>query len=46
VANTDVTWPGRLRQIRAFFRNRSPGQLIAPGSAAHAEAPAPATQVS
>jgi transposase len=29
VANTAVSWPGRLRQIRAFFRTRSPGQLLA-----------------
>jgi DDE superfamily endonuclease/Homeodomain-like domain len=29
VANTAVTWPGRLRQIHAFFRARSPGQLLA-----------------
>jgi DDE superfamily endonuclease/Homeodomain-like domain len=28
VANTGVTWPGRLRQIHAFFRNRSPGQML------------------
>jgi transposase len=28
VANTAVTWPGRLRQIHSFFRNRSPGQLL------------------
>jgi len=33
VANTAITWPGRLRQIHAlFFRNRSPGQM--PGAAA------------
>src|SRR5207253_9974527 len=24
VANTAVTWPGRLRQIHSFFRSRSP----------------------
>jgi hypothetical protein len=24
-----VTWPGRLRQIHSFFRNRSPGQMLA-----------------
>lgn len=24
-----VTWPGRLRQVRAFFRARSPDQLLA-----------------
>jgi hypothetical protein len=29
VANTAVSWPGRLRQIHAFFRNRSPGQMLA-----------------
>ena len=29
VANTAVSWPGRLRQIHAFFRNRSPGQILA-----------------
>jgi hypothetical protein len=29
VANTAVTWPGRLRQIHAFFRWRSPGQMLA-----------------
>jgi transposase len=28
VANTAVTWPGRLRQIHSFFRNRSPGQIL------------------
>ncbi len=28
VANTAVTWPGRLRQIHAFFRNRSPSQML------------------
>jgi DDE superfamily endonuclease len=28
VANTAVSWPGRLRQIHAFFRNRSPGQML------------------
>ena len=28
VANTAVTWPGRLKQIHAFFRNRSPGQML------------------
>jgi hypothetical protein len=28
VANTAVTWPGRLRQIHYFFRNRSPGQML------------------
>jgi hypothetical protein len=29
VANTAVSWPGRLRQIHSFFRNRSPGQMLA-----------------
>jgi transposase len=29
VANTAVTWPGRLRQILAFFRCRSPSQMLA-----------------
>jgi transposase len=29
VANTAVSWPGRLRQIHAFFRNRSPAQMLA-----------------
>jgi len=29
VANTAMSWPGRLRQIHAFFRNRSPGQMLA-----------------
>jgi transposase len=28
VANTAVTWPGRLRQIHCYFRNRSPGQML------------------
>jgi hypothetical protein len=28
VANTAVNWPGRLRQIHSFFRNRSPGQML------------------
>jgi transposase len=28
VANTAVTWPGRLRQIHSFFRNRSPNQML------------------
>ncbi|MFH8411189.1 IS630 family transposase [Streptomyces sp. NPDC018019] len=27
IANTAVSWPGRRRQIHAFFRTRSPGQL-------------------
>jgi transposase len=29
VANTAVTWPGRLRQIRSFFRARSPDEMLA-----------------
>jgi DDE superfamily endonuclease len=29
VAKTAVTWPGRLRQIHSFFRNRSPDQMLA-----------------
>jgi hypothetical protein len=29
VANTAVTWPGRLRQIHSYFRNRSPDQMLA-----------------
>jgi transposase len=29
VANTSITWPGRLRQIHSFFRNRSPDQMLA-----------------
>jgi hypothetical protein len=36
VANTAVSWPGRLRQIRSFFRARSPDQMLttaAPGPA-------------
>ena len=28
VANTAVTWPGRLRQIHSFFRSRSSGQML------------------
>jgi transposase len=28
IANTAVSWPGRLRQIHAFFRARSPNQLL------------------
>jgi hypothetical protein len=24
-----VSWPGRLRQIRSFFRARSPDQMLA-----------------
>jgi hypothetical protein len=29
VATTAVSWPGRLRQIHAFFRSRSPDQMLA-----------------
>ncbi len=29
VASTAVSWPGRLRQIHSFFRNRSPDQMLA-----------------
>jgi transposase len=29
VANTAVSWPGRLRQIHSFFRSRSPDQMLA-----------------
>ncbi|MFF5205245.1 IS630 family transposase [Streptosporangium sp. NPDC000396] len=29
IANTAVTWPGRLRQTHAFFRARSPDRLLA-----------------
>ena len=29
VANTAVSWPGRLRQIHAFFRSRSPDPMPA-----------------
>jgi hypothetical protein len=29
VANTAVTWPGRLRQIHSLFRSRSPDQMLA-----------------
>jgi transposase len=29
LANTAVTWPGRLRQIHSFFRARSPDQMLA-----------------
>ena len=29
VANTAVSWPGRLRQIHAPFRARSPDQMLA-----------------
>jgi hypothetical protein len=28
VANTAASWPGRLRQIHSFFRNRSPDQML------------------
>jgi DDE superfamily endonuclease len=28
VANTPVTWPGPLRQIHSYFRNRSPAQML------------------
>jgi transposase len=28
VANTAVSWPGRRRQIHAYFRSRSPDQLL------------------
>jgi transposase len=28
VANTAVSWPGRLRQIHSFFRSRSPDQML------------------
>jgi transposase len=28
VANTAVSWPGRLRQIHSFFRNRSPDEML------------------
>src|SRR5215510_12575764 len=39
VANTAVTWPGRLRQSHAYFGNRPPGQMLATA----APGPAPAT---
>ncbi len=29
VANTAVSWPGRLRQIHSLFRARSPDQMLA-----------------
>jgi hypothetical protein len=29
VANTAVSWPGRLLQIRSFSRNRPPDQILA-----------------
>lgn len=28
VANTEVSWPGRRRQVHAFFRARSPDQPL------------------
>jgi len=28
LANTAVTWPGRQRQVHAFFRQRSPTQML------------------
>src|SRR5215472_5859654 len=28
VANTAVSWPGRLRQIHSFFRTRSPDEML------------------
>lgn len=28
VANTAVSWPGRLRQVHSFFRSRSPSQML------------------
>ncbi|GAB3002160.1 hypothetical protein GCM10023080_079780 [Streptomyces pseudoechinosporeus] len=28
LANTAVTWPGRRRQVHAFFRHRSPTQML------------------
>lgn len=28
LANTAVTWPGRLRQVHAFFRQRSPARML------------------
>ena len=33
LANTAVTWPARLRQIRSFFRARSPDQMLAAAAA-------------
>lgn len=41
VANTAVTWPGRLRQIHAFFRARSPDEM--PATAAPPDQPLAAT---
>ena len=32
VANTAVSWPGRLRQIHSFFHARSPGQMLSTGA--------------
>jgi hypothetical protein len=29
IADTPVSWPGRKRQIHAFFRSRSPDQNLA-----------------
>lgn len=29
LANTAVAWPARQRQVHAFFRSRSPDQLLA-----------------
>ena len=29
MGNTTVNWPGRLRQIRSFFRTRSPDEMLA-----------------
>ncbi len=29
MADTAVTWPGRLPQIRSLFRTRSPDQMLA-----------------
>ena len=29
MANTAVSWPGRLQQIHAFFRSRSPDKMLA-----------------
>jgi hypothetical protein len=29
LANTAVSWPGRLQQIHAFFRSRSPDKMLA-----------------
>jgi hypothetical protein len=35
VASTAVSWPGRLRQIRSFFRARSPEQMLATAAPWH-----------